>query len=253
MIRSSELLQVIATRHADVRPTALESFLQCPFQFFGTPHAQTRRAAAPADQRLDFRMRAKSCIRRLRVGQHEIADRSLFDRIFDEAVQEKNFPRDTRPNCCARKCWRICCTSPKMTAGPRISRVKPRKRLLALSWTGSRFTDASTGYLKTPDGRGFIVDYKYSKQTENKLENQSLLQGPLYALALERAFGLRPGGMVYCAVRDGFQYGGWGEQLDDMNASSVLPLTPEWVAGRCGAQRARGWGNSQRSDRAVSG
>ena len=71
--------------------------------------------------------------------------------------------------------------------------------------------------LKAPDGRGFIVDYKYSDKLKDKLENQNLLQGPLYALALERAFGLRPGGMFYCAMRKGFQYGGWGEQMENMN------------------------------------
>src|SRR6185295_18891521 len=34
-VRSADLLRVIQQKHAQMRPTALESYMQCPFQFFG--------------------------------------------------------------------------------------------------------------------------------------------------------------------------------------------------------------------------
>ena len=42
--------------------------------------------------------------------------------------------------------------------------------------------------------RAFVFDYKYSnaQNTKGKLENQNLLQAPLYLMAAERSFGVKP-------------------------------------------------------------
>jgi CRISPR/Cas system-associated exonuclease Cas4 (RecB family) len=84
--------------------------------------------------------------------------------------------------------------------------------------------------LKAPDGRGFVIDYKYSRTSKDKVANADLLQGPLYWLAAERAFGLQPTGMYYCSLRDGVEYAGWGEQPEWLAGTSIQPFSPEWLA-----------------------
>jgi RecB family exonuclease len=80
--------------------------------------------------------------------------------------------------------------------------------------------------LKAPDGSGFVIDYKYSRTSKDKVANPDLLQGPLYWLAAERAFGLQPAGMYYC----GLEYAGWGEQPDWLAGAAIQPFSPEWLA-----------------------
>jgi hypothetical protein len=56
-----------------------------------------------------------------------------------------------------------------------------------------------------------------------------LLQGPLYLLAIERAFGLRAAGMFYCSLRDGVEYAGWGEKPPAIGKVAVQAFTREWI------------------------
>src|SRR5262249_25089391 len=83
--------------------------------------------------------------------------------------------------------------------------------------------------LRAPDGRGFVIDYKYSKSSKEKVENQNLLQGPLYWLAPERAFGLQMAGMYYCCLRAGIQYAAWGEQPDWLAGALIQPFSRAWL------------------------
>jgi hypothetical protein len=56
------------------------------------------------------------------------------------------------------------------------------------------------------------------------------LQGPLYALALRRAFGLEAAAMIYISMKEEkLSYAGWGE-VPGMNLKTPLaPLTREWM------------------------
>jgi RecB family exonuclease len=83
--------------------------------------------------------------------------------------------------------------------------------------------------IKTDDGRAFVIDYKYSPKTRDKLTDENLLQGPFYWLAAEKAFGLRTAGMYYCALRDRLEYAGWGEKPDCLEKAAIEPFSNEWL------------------------
>ena len=53
-----------------------------------------------------------------------------------------------------------------------------------------------------PDGRAFVIDYKYSaaQRVKDKLKNENLLQAPLYMMAAEH-LNVRPAGMFYVGVK----------------------------------------------------
>jgi len=82
---------------------------------------------------------------------------------------------------------------------------------------------------QTGDGRAFVIDYKYSPKTRDKLTDENLLQGPLYWLAAEKAFALHTAGMYYCALRDRLEYAGWGEKPDCLEKAAVEPFTNQWL------------------------
>jgi hypothetical protein len=59
-----------------------------------------------------------------------------------------------------------------------------------------------------------VIDYKYSaalkiRQRVDASELGDSVQGGLYLLAAERAFGLEPAGMLYCGLRKDVEWGGW--------------------------------------------
>jgi hypothetical protein len=82
-----------------------------------------------------------------------------------------------------------------------------------------------------PDGRTFVIDYKYSaaQRVKDKLTNLNLMQAPLYLLAAEH-LDFRPAGMFYVGVKGGIQYAGWS---DDGRFDS-LPLPENWLPSTSG-------------------
>jgi RecB family exonuclease len=81
---------------------------------------------------------------------------------------------------------------------------------------------------ESEDGRVFVIDYKYSRKenTRKKLKDENLLQAPLYMLAAERHFGLKPTGMFYIGLKGGVEYVGWSDPV--MLESDPVPLS--WIA-----------------------
>ncbi len=68
---------------------------------------------------------------------------------------------------------------------------------------------------QTPEGLGFVIDYKYSKNFKEKLTDPKLLQGPLYLMAAERAFGQ-------------VKYVGWSQAVMDLKPEPER-FTPDWL------------------------
>jgi ATP-dependent helicase/DNAse subunit B len=76
-----------------------------------------------------------------------------------------------------------------------------------------------------PDGRAYVVDYKYSAapRTKQRRTDPNLLQAPLYVLAAEKAFGTRPAGMFYIGLKGGPLYIGWGDSPVASIAADPIP------------------------------
>ena len=77
-----------------------------------------------------------------------------------------------------------------------------------------------------PDGRAFVLDYKYSaaQRVKDKLENPNLLQAPLYMMAAQH-LNVRPAGMFYLGVKGGIEYAGWSET----GLMDSLALPENWL------------------------
>jgi len=81
---------------------------------------------------------------------------------------------------------------------------------------------------QSPDGDAYVFDYKYSavKNVKARLTNANLLQAPLYLMAAEEVFHLRPAGMFYIGVKGEVTYTGWS--VARLLDSEALP--GNWLA-----------------------
>ena len=94
-----------------------------------------------------------------------------------------------------------------------------------------------------PDGRAYVIDYKYSnaQNTKDKLKDENLLQAPLYLMAAEEFFGVKPAGMFYVGLKGGVVYAGWNEIPEgwlERKKEQTLQVVAEIRAGRVEAAPA---------------
>jgi RecB family exonuclease len=88
-----------------------------------------------------------------------------------------------------------------------------------------------------PDGRAYVIDYKYSnaQNTKDKLKDENLLQAPLYLMAAEETFKVKPAGMFYVGIKGGVVYAGWNEIPEgwlERKKEQTLEVVAQIRAGR---------------------
>ena len=195
--------------------SGIESYLQCPFQFFARKILRLRqRPPAPRD-RLDLLLQGSILHGALaewtRVPLLGIAS---LDQVFEEECAQRRVPRGYR------------------TEAVRLELVRHFRRFLEsggipIGWPGrveESFSYAVnplvtiTGRIDLlacgPANQALIVDYKYSAgdKIRERVDDSSegnAVQGGLYLAAAQRAFGLEPVAMLFCGLKKDITWGGW--------------------------------------------
>jgi RecB family exonuclease len=230
-IRAADLLRLLHEKHAEVRPTALESYLQCPFQFFGRHSLRLEGPPPRPEDRLDFR----ACGNIVHKAIAEwVATRGgigeIFERIFREVAQAESIPSGYKTELLRAQMLADLVRFARTDSWPADHESQGEVACQFQLDGGLGIRCRIDRLIRTPDGRAFVIDYKYSKKKAREyMSNQNLLQGPLYWLAAERGFNLRTAGMYYCGLRDGVEYGGWGERPGWLDKPAIDPFTPEWI------------------------
>jgi RecB family exonuclease len=222
-ISDDELLAYTAARHAKLAPTAIESFLQCPFQFFA--HNTLALETAPADplDRLNIPLQGQilhDVLAELsRNPQQE--PRSVLDRLFDLYCQRERLPQGYRREAVRLELERNLAMFIEKDVLPDSWRTEVERRFeLDLGDVQIR------GRIDRVDvdpvtGRAIVVDYKYSspqtvRDTVKAHELGRLVQGGLYLLAAEKCFGVNPAAMVYCGIRSEVSVQGWRHGVPEL-------------------------------------
>jgi ATP-dependent helicase/DNAse subunit B len=229
-IRSPDLLQVLQKRHAEMRPTALESYLQCPFQFFGRHTLQLEGAPLRPEERFDYLLRGSIVHQVIKEWlQSRDSVEAIFERVFAEATRRQFVVAGYRTELLrAQMLDDLCRFAAEESRLPdHQSQVEAACRFELAD--GVMIRCRLDRLIKTPDDRAFVVEYKYSLNTRDYAANEDRLQGPLYWLAAERGFQLNVAGVYYCSLRDSIQYAGWGEKPDWLGKGKVEPFTPQWL------------------------
>ena len=214
-IRGPDLLEFLREKTARLSPTDLESFLQCPFQFFGRRTLRLKPAPARPDERLDFRVQGSIVHEVLAAwwaSQGDVAP--LFEDVFARCVEAGRIPwgyhTERLRNAMLDDLRRFAADN-RWPRGEYQSRMEEK---FAFRLDESLEIAGKIDRLDTAtDGRAYVIDYKYSnaQNTKDKLKDENLLQAPLYLMAAEKFFGVKAAGMFYVGLRGGVEYAGWKE------------------------------------------
>ena len=232
-VAAPRLLAALAAKTASLSPTALEMYLQCPFQYFGQRTLRLQPAPPRPSERLDFLAQGnivhEVLARWWNDPRQNIAD--LFQSVFERCCEEKRIPT-------AYHTERLRNAMLEDLLAFAADSEWPRARFQ--SRTEEKFGFALCEGLEirgridrldvAADGRAFVIDYKYSngQNTKRKLTNQLLLQAPLYLMGAERLPGVTPAGMFYVGLKGGVVYAGWSQQPMLEGALGSSPFPEHW-------------------------
>ena len=229
-IRAPALLKVLEERTARVSASGLESYLQCPFQFFGGRILRLDTRPLRPEKRLDFRKQgelvhdvlAQWCAEPQEIGP-------LFERVFAEQCEALRIPngyhterlrqamREDLERYAADETW------PRrdfQSCAEQKFEFALDDRLQIIGRIDRIDTDR--------DGRSYVIDYKYSaaQRVKDKQKNGDQFQAPLYVMAAEKTLGVRPAGMFYVSLKGKVEYVGWSAEP----SLGGDPIPENWLA-----------------------
>jgi ATP-dependent helicase/DNAse subunit B len=214
-------------------PSALECFLDCPFQFFAryTLRLKTR-PLAPRD-RLDFMLQGTIVHQTLSEWHRNPQPiEPLFERIFADYCAQKAVFMGYRTEYLRRQ---MLDDLRRFSAGkklPPTSEVSTEQSF-EMAVDDSLLVRGRIDYIgKLADGRALIIDYKYSAAANvaGKMDKATLLQPGLYALAAERALDLKPAAVFYYGLKKDLKVVGWSDPPGAFGFRTEA-LTREWIDG----------------------
>ena len=228
-LHAPAVLAEVARRTERVSATSLESYLQCAYQFFAGKVLRLKSAPLRPEERLDFMTQGlivHQVMKEWWAAPQPIEP--LFERIFSQALEEERIPwvyhterlhnamLDDLREFIEKDTW------PRRLYQSRV------EEQFEFSLDGGITVSGKIDRLdQAADGRAYVIDYKYSsaQNTKAKLTNDALVQAPLYLMAAERRFGLRPAGMFYVGLKRGPVYAGWS--VDGLMDSEKPPANWE--------------------------
>lgn len=208
------LRDILKARFATISATSLESFLQCPFQFFAQSTLQLRDAPLAPEDRLDPMLQgiiAHRALQRMYSAGESL--KVAFPAVWGEACQSKRIPDGYRAEAVRIELFRNLETF--VNAGQLPLTVKSEfERGIRIELPGGVEVTGRIDRIDVDaEGRALVVDYKYKnapgiKDLVDAHDQGLLVQGGIYLSAM-RAGGYQPAGMVYAGFRSAASFGGW--------------------------------------------
>lgn len=210
--------ELVAARHATFSPTNIDSYLQCPFQFFGRRTLKLEAPPARVEHRLDALLEGRIVHEVLARWQQ---DPSLdldhaFTPVFERLCREHRVEPGLRCELSRvnmRRHLRDFAEhfSPRPGGVPRFE--SPLEFELA---PGVRIRARIDRLDCFPDGSTDVYDFKYSTASgvAQRLKSESpTVQGGLYALGVEHEPGRKVSSFHYVALREQSRTSGWTEPI----------------------------------------
>lgn len=206
-------IRIPSNKRLRLSATSIEDFLQCPFKFFARKTLKLReRPAAPRD-RLNVLMQGTILHRALaEYWRAPLLGVGVLDQVFDSECARERVPRTHRTEAVRLELLRhfeAFLKNDQVDLGwkQRVEEEFEFELRDGLTIRG-RIDRLELG----TDGQALVIDYKYSAQVKGRVreaESGGSVQGGLYMLAAEKAFGLDPIGMLYCGLKRGVKWEGW--------------------------------------------
>jgi ATP-dependent helicase/DNAse subunit B len=240
-IRETRLLEYVREKTAMLSASRLENFLQCPYQYFSGGLLRLK----PAPPRPEMRLNKNY----MRQGEivHSVLARwwneggdiaAVFEEVFAQISAkyriQVSYQTERARNAMLDDLRKFAADDEWDRGAYRESKTEQEFEFalndsVAIRGKIDRLDVAH-------DGRAVVIDYKYSnaQNTKAKLENENLLQAPLYLMAAERQFGLAPSAMYYIGLKAGVEYAQWAatEGWRERVTEKTLRVVDEIRGGR---------------------
>jgi len=224
------VLQALVRKTARVSPTSLESYLQCAFQFFGRHTLLLEGRPSRPDRRLDFPMQGNivhEVLARWWVAGGDIAN--VFAEVFEDAVEKHCIPTAYHTERLRNEMLDDLLAFAADTQWPRGEFRSRTEETFRFALAADAEISGKIDRLdEAADGRAFVFDYKYTgaQSTRNKLDDERLLQAPLYLMGAAEEFSVTPAGVFYVGLKGGVKYVGWGDAAE----LKARPMPENWFA-----------------------
>lgn len=231
VISAEDLRSQIASRHPHWKPTAVESFLQCPFQFFSRYTLRLRPAPPKPEDRFDP-LAQGTLVHSILAEWHRTGAPmlTLLDRLFNEYCRDKRVRQGYASEMARLQMARnleAFLLDPRLQPGWEVHVEEPFEIELE---PGVLVRGRIDRFEVSPDGSVRVCDYKYShiaglnKRFEQP-DADRYVQGGLYLLALSGKYAVES--FDYCALKGGARWKGWHSPIavrDRMDEARRLTL-----------------------------
>lgn len=214
-IASEEILALLRKDRTTLSPTSIETFLQCPFQYFAGHRLRLEAPPKAPQDRLDFLLQGEILHRTLAESEDSpLFVEEIFARLFEQARREHAIPltcRTERVRLELLANLRRFLDSPPLQGARTIAVERPFDLPIG---EGMRLRGKIDRVIEVPQRGLVVIDYKYSTPIRIRDRVRShgrgeLVQGGLYLWAAEKIFRQPPAGMLYCGLRGEVVWDGW--------------------------------------------
>jgi hypothetical protein len=213
-IYSEELQEALRSRHQRISATSIESYLQCPYQFFAQRTLKLQEPPEGPFDRLNLLVQGE-------IG-HTVLDRAfrearpvvdVFDEEWQKSCVKARIPASYRTEAVRLELLtnlELLAADPRLAPGDRTLYEERFEVPLENCVISGRIDRVEID----ADGSAYVIDYKYRVEsgiasTKKGHAEGTHVQGGLYLHALSRLGDYQPRGMVYCGFKRAVSFGGW--------------------------------------------
>jgi len=218
VVRDASLLERIAATHSRLSPSALERFLQCPFDFFSQKTLRLREMPVPPAERLDALLEGiivhAVFAELFRRPEGFDGWEQLFERVFEDRCERAGVPPGYRKQTARLDLRDALSKFVALNSLPRGLRSET-ELVFQFPLTAEVEVRGRMDRVDYHSGAGpVVIDYKYTRahnlrEYVRQNEDGQRVQAGLYLMGLRERSQERPSGMLFCAVRDGPSWKGW--------------------------------------------